>query len=207
MKHAFVMRLDQFLRVSKFISKDETRPYLMGVRIEKPSKGGGANCIATDGHRLGVLNCPDAILNHAATWRVPKELKLRPKKQAQPWVVGSLTESSGYISIVEWCADDTPKDVLIRVEDCSVRYGNCIVAGEYPNWKRLIPEISNTSSTTALNGNYASSFGDYVNITGNGDSFSPKAITIPGEPEFFGILMPMRPDAPKALPKWMVNGK
>jgi hypothetical protein len=207
LKHAFAMRLDQFLRVSKFISKDDDRPYLQGVRVEKAGSGGGANCIATDGHRLGVLNCPDAVFKHAATWRVPKELKLRPGKKPQPWVVGTLTETNGYISIVERLDEDIAKDALSRIDDCIVRYGNCVVGSVYPNWKKALPVLSSESMTTAFNADYVSSFGRYVNITGCLDNFSPKAITIPDEPEFFGVLMPIRADAKKSIPLWVIGDK
>lgn len=197
-KHIAAIRLDAALRVRPFVSTDDCRYYLKGIRIE-PSAEGGVLCAATDGHRLGVRRDKDGLCREPAIVRLSPLLK--PSKQPKWLIVTLAGPAKGYVSLVPVEQDDTPESAIERVEEAELRIGDAVIDGTYPDWRRAIPTPTGTDAVRAFNGKYFGSFGDYVHISG-GSGQSPHLVRDANDPEFVGVLMPMRADAPKA-PTWL----
>src|SRR5690606_27119184 len=66
--------LDELMRLKPFVSVEETRYHLNGVKFEKGAVG--VVLAATDGHRLGVLRVERALVNGEGILRLPA---LKPK--------------------------------------------------------------------------------------------------------------------------------
>jgi hypothetical protein len=205
----FAVRLNAALRVKPFTSKEETRYYISGVHISA-SAAGGAVCAATDGHRLGVRHDPQGLCLQEAIVRIPNEIKAPPKLVACPWLVGVSTgNGNGHISVVEArgpADEDTAEAAMQRVEDCVLRIGRAFIDGTFPDWRRVIPAPSEKDAVRAFNGDYVKGFGKYMTLRGTGEG-APHLIQIDAEPEFIGVLMPMRPSdhLAKGLPDWVAH--
>lgn len=205
---AFAVRLDAALKVRPFISTEETRYYLNGVLIEA-SPSGGAHCVATDGHRMGVSYDADGFVDRSMIVRIPSIIKPERGLFLRPWLVGMLTDGgNGYIAVVEGKKtderDDDARYAIERVEDCSLRVGRSFIDGNYPDWRRVIPEAKPTDPVRAFNKKYLTAFGDYVQFQG-GDEAAPQ-IVLTDDKDFIGVLMPTRPQR-KGMPEWLNPAK
>lgn len=196
-KHIAAVRLDAALRVRPFISTEETRYYLMGAHIE-PSET-GAVCVATDGHRAGIRHDKQGLCTEAAIVRLPPLLK----RTKQPkWLIVTLTApGKGYISVLPVKIDDTPELAIERVEEAELRLGDAIIDGEFPNWRRIVPPAEPADMTRGFNAKYVASFGERISIRGASDN-APHLVSDTDDPDFIGVLMPMRADAP-TVPSWL----
>lgn len=207
----FAVRLSAALRVRPFISNEPTRYYLNGVCID-PSPN-GALCVSTDGHRLGVCHDPDGLATATIIVRLPSEIKMPPKSAKlfkSPWLVGIGTgPGKGHISVVEPAPkadDDTALNAIQRVDDCTIRIGRAFIDGNFPDWRRVIPKPTDKDTVRGFNGKYVKAFGERMTIRGAGEA-EPHLIEIAGEPEFLGVLMPMRSDSKGKLPDWLETPK
>ena len=201
---AFAVRLDAALKVRPFISNEETRYYLNGVLVEA-SPNGGATCVATDGHRMGISYDADGFVERSLIVRIPAIIKAEKGLFLRPWLVGMLTDGgNGYIAVVDGKKTDEREDdaqyAIERVEDCTLRIGRSFIDGTYPDWRRVVPEASPTDVTRAFNRKYLTSFGDCVQITGASEA-SPQ-IVMTDDKDFLGILMPTRLDK-RGMPEWL----
>lgn len=200
----FAVRLEAAIKARPFISKEETRYYLNGVHIEA-SLEGGAVCVATDGHRLGVAYDADGYVERSTIVQIPSIIKAERGLFLRPWLVGVATENgNGYIAVVEGKKtderDDDAKYAIERVEECTLRVGRAFIDGNFPDWRRIIPEMKPTDTTRAFNRKYLAAFGDHIQITG-ADGMSPQIIQTEDR-DFIGVLMPMRLDK-RDLPEWV----
>jgi hypothetical protein len=199
-KHIAAVRLNAALRVRPYTETQGFRYYLAGVHIE-PSPDGGVICAATDGHRLGVRRDPEGLCFTPAIVKLSPLLKSSKKPK---WLIVTLTgETMGYVSVVPVQQDDTPEAAIERVEQAELRIGDAIISGEFPNWRRVIP--TSTGVTRSFNAKYFASFGEHISISGS-DGSSPHLVRDAADPEFFGVLMPMRADEPK-VPSWAATVK
>lgn len=192
---AFAMPLADFLAVKPFISTEETRYYLAGVRIE--AHEGGAIAVATDGHRLGVQFSPDANCAANGIWICPKELKLDRRKGAPAqWVVGTVNGSKGRLHLIHTKQRDKDTDMAEYVSGFpaagmdEVSWGHSLIDGTYPNWRRALPAASKADVIRGFNGDYLKTFGRALTLRGDGHN-SPHLVQN-GDPNFIGVAMPMR---------------
>lgn len=202
-KVLFAVRLTTALRMRPFISTDTSRYYLCGVSVEPHD--GGAICAATNGHCLGAMLDRDGFCSEKAIFRLPPEIK--PRRGAllvSPWLVGiQPAKGKGHISLVEAApkkAEDTAAFAIERVEDCVIRIGDAIIEGAFPYWRRVVPMPGDKDAIRGFNGEYVKAFGKYMTLRG-ADEASPHLVQIHGEPDFIGVLMPMRTDT-RPLPEW-----
>lgn len=200
----FAVRLAALLRVRPFISTEPTRFYLNGVFVHAHDQG-GAVCVATDGHRLGVRHDAGGIVHEPRIVRLPKELKAPPKHMRDPWaIMVRLGESFATLSIVEAIHDrdyDTAENAIARLEECVTRFGDVLIDGTFPDYIRTIPLEQKDDHLAAFNGKYIGSFGEYLTIRGGTDPRAPAIIIDHSDPDFLGVVMPIRlQDAAK--PRW-----
>lgn len=194
---AFAMPLSDFLAVQPFISVEETRYYLQGVRVEAHEEG--ALAIATDGHRLGVKFSPNAACAVDGIWLCPKHLKFDKRKNApQQWVVGRLTDwgKKGRLHLVHFMrvSDDVnPAELAAEYVETGldeVSWGSMLIDGTYPDWRRVLPKASKDDIVRGFNGEHLKTFGRALTLRGDAES-SPHII-MNGDDNFLGVAMPMR---------------
>jgi len=203
-KAAFAVRLASAVKVRGFMSTEETRYYLQGVRVEANPKG-GAICVATDGHRLGVANDKEGMVNESLIVRLPKIVKPE-RNYLGEWLVCILTgEQKGYIAIVPGGRTDDQEDTaeyaIARVADARLTIGQAVIDySNYPDWRRVIPAPKDDAPVRSFNRKYLQSFGDHITIIGD-DPASPHLVQT-GDGDFMGVLMPMRGER-KSAPDWL----
>lgn len=204
-KAVFAVRLEAAMRVKPFVSSEEVRYYLNGVCIE-PAHGGGAVCVATDGHRLGARFDREGFCEKQTIVRMAPELKLLKGMLRSPWLVGVETSpGKGFVAVVDAAPkpdDDTAANAIERVEDCSIRIGRAFVDGTFPDWRRVIPQPSEKDTVRAFNGDYIKAFGKGITMRG-ADETAPHLVQMHDDPLFVGVLMPMRNDVKSGLPDWV----
>lgn len=190
----FAVRLEALLRVRPFISAEATRYYLNGVHVEAHPEG-GAVCVATDGHRMGLRRDQEGLVNEPAICRLPKDLKAPAKTAIGSWAVMTRTGSCfAHLSLVERLHDrdhDMAANAIARIEDCYQRFGDVRIDGTFPDYAKIIPSEAEGDVIRAFNGKYLSGFGEHLTIRGNSE-IAPHTILDHADPEFFGILMPVR---------------
>ena len=190
---------DAALAVAPFISKDETRYYLSGVNVAS-GDGNSVLCVATDGRRMGIQRA-DGICLKAATVRVPAALKT----DRVIWLViygkgGSATDGS-----VGLVAAETAEEALSTpIEEALAAFADSLIDAEYPDWRRVVPSKPD-GKTAGFNADYVRAFarkkGDALSIS-NFDPAAPNIVLRPNDPDFFGVLMPMKVDNAK-VPAWL----
>lgn len=194
---AFVMPVADFLAAARFISTEETRYYLGGVRVEK--HGDGALAVATDGHRLGVQFAPTSICEVEGIWTCPKHLKLDKRKGApQQWIVGRITSDGkrGRLHLVHFTnpgkdinqAELAAEYVETGLDEMS--WGGMLIDGTYPDWRKVLPQASKDDVVRGFNGDYLKTFGRALTL--RGDSHSAPHLVMNGDENFIGVAMPMR---------------
>jgi DNA polymerase-3 subunit beta len=196
-KHVAAVRLEAALRVRPFVSDELMRYYLCGVYIDAGEAG--ALCIATDGHRLGVRHDKEGLSREPVIVKLPKLLKLTKEPK---WLVVTLTAAGkGFISVVPVITDDTPEDAMGRVEEAELRIGDAVIDGTFPDWKRVVPPADPRDMHRGFNAKYVASFGERISICGASDN-APHLVSDAADPDFVGVIMPMRADPPK-VPSWL----
>jgi len=190
----FAVRLEALLRVRPFISTEETRYYLNGAYVHAHPEG-GAVIAATDGHRLGVRRDTEGLVNEAQIVKLPKDLKAPGKLHLGSWAVMTRTGTKfAHLSLVERIHDrdhDTAVNAIARIEDCYQRFGDVLIDGSFPDYTRIIPGESDGDVIRGFNAKYLAGFGDHIAVRGS-DGLAPHIIIDHGDPEFMGVLMPMR---------------
>ena len=138
--------------VAGFVSKDAARPILTGVRVEyHPGTGadGHLTMVATDSHRLAVFPVPAVV---AVVTGNPDPVLLAPDTVAailalvKPGIIGR-----------------NPGPVTLQLSALGVfRFDNGAggqtsgegIGGEYPSYRGLIPEFSESGGAVAFNPAY-----------------------------------------------------
>ena len=207
-----------------FTSDDETNPYLKGVFLEYTEKTNTMLAVATDGHRLAVLNpvgLDDETLFYKsggffANFILPsaaiKSVKPpKAKKNETSWAC--LDTDAGTLSVLN-LAIGKPDELaeIIKKEGVTVKYAPIYAA--YPEWRRVIPPVATEATPTTLNAEYMASFkaitegGRYGALTIHTSNGTAPAIIRSRTETFdaFALLMPMLgrpPHEKKAKPAWL----
>jgi len=208
--------------VAVAISTEETRYYLNGIYFEPGPAGAGVRAVATDGHRMMVAFDPEGTLTgEPFILPISKALlgKLRVRKNRK-WFI----YANGVASVVE--IPNAPKDFSLQDEmEKGVKVSDFAIAmaptrpidGTYPDWRRVLPNMEKAKPAC---GGYApnvlapvlSALEEYVQSVDKGsgailraeDDGSPTLAVMPGYPEIFGVVMPMRiVGSIEALPDWV----
>lgn len=206
-----------FRIVHTAVSTEETRYYLNGVYIE-PHADGGALLVATDGHRLLAAHDPLASCQESSIVQLPKEalaLCKRPKTVDRRELVIDTQNAVATINNIK------PADAGATepVAEMIAAFQANVIDGTFPDWRRVTPtELldKNAADSPAFNGLYLKAFGNLAMEIGKhsglqtvamrmsiSDGHSPVVIRWSGQPNIFGVLMPMRDDVRGFLPAFM----
>ena len=198
---------DLFRIAMRFASNEETRYYLKGIFIEPtPGATKGLRLVATNGHALfcaydpngtadstGIVALSDAALKQCKT----------PKRELPRQIV---------------VTGDTA--TVMRESETIAISEKCLIDGTYPDYRRVIPKMTDNPVTGVYAGKYLESFAwaaKELNPTGDGiarikivaeDVKSPALVFMPlpsggyKTSRAFGILMPVLTESPVDWPSW-----
>lgn len=197
--------------VLPFMAKTDIRYYLNGINV-RPHKAGGAIIVATNGHALGAVHDRHAVCEHEVILRFDARM-------SQACAVG-LADEREVVMVGDRLAivDKAGQEVYIQA-------GQPEIEGNFPRYERVIPKVETLQP--GLLGTYSASvlapaekaalaaakqstgrstFSGMQFFNVNGDPNASAVIRLPVEPDFVGVLMPMRDDVLKsATPSWVTD--
>jgi DNA polymerase-3 subunit beta len=109
------------------VSHDDTRSNLAGVHLDVGSKKGQVRLVATDGHRL-------AVLDRKAKGNAPKEGVILPRKGLSE-VLKVLPEVSGPVTVRV-----IGSEAIVTLQDCMLSMR--LVEGTFPDYRQVVPKES-----------------------------------------------------------------
>lgn len=195
-----------------FTGNEETRYYLKGVCVEPSPTPGKVLAIATDGHRMAIIEAIGQV--DASRPIISLDCLAAVKKAKAPWIMaddaGTVTVwDAGPIEIKS--ATDLPTEfgTLVRQQ-----FPLSLIDGTFPEWQRVLPATlpaSKEAAPASFNSAYLADFakvatpgkqsaGQAVRIVPNGDK--PAWVFLPSRPDFVGVIMPMPGDQPE-LPSFL----
>lgn len=205
--------LDTIERLRPFVSKEDTRPRLSGVRFERQAEG--VIIAATDGHRLGVITASEAFADRDGVVRLPTRLPKaeRPFKNHKRWFV--VANFAG--EVISLVASVSPKVAAADLAEhlalglAQAVYPNPLLDVDFPDWRAVIPGKVG-KPTASFNPQYLADFvkasgAKSIALTLYGDTPSEPHIVSIGASDFIGVQMPMRADTIDSLPEWIAPAK
>ena len=184
--------------LSRFLG-DENRHYLTGVYSE-PFQG-GVLLVATDGHRMGLVFDPAGHSN--GVWINPLPDGLAAVCDVRSWR-GNLVFHGRTASLVP---DGAGLDDMGGGGDPAVaRFGAAPIESDYPDFRRVLPKVW-PDTVRQFRSQYLASFSTAeICLLPHDDLLDPAYVTVPGEPQFVGVLMPMRQSkSEKPRPGWLAD--
>jgi DNA polymerase-3 subunit beta len=186
-------------------AKQDIRYYLNGVLVDATPEHGKLY-VATDGHRIGVFH--DGWKHDETRERVQI---IVPRDILEQMQIFRLAAPSGKVpatlepaSADRWMIDTKCGAALVfRPTD-----------GKFPDWRHIFQKTINGKAGD-YNWHLLAGVNECVTVAFGGRNHSVKLwqngngvglITMPGEPEFIGALMPMRMDEKTyKLPDWLLE--
>ena len=218
-KRRIIVSARSIARVLPFASKEEGRYYLNGVSIE-PHPAEGAILVATDGHRMGVLHDPTAIVPAglkvilARDTRVVTAVRLaKDTMNLKPWVV--IKTSDGGIGSAALVYAATADEATQEEEFPAAGDRQALIDGKFPDWRRVVPkpdDLGAGGSPTFRSSHLrdfqaaASLKADVpIRVFPNKNAAGPSVIRLSGidNADFIGVLMPIRVEISEVLPSWL----
>lgn len=189
------------LALREIAAKKDIRPHLLGVGLEVGPAG--AFLSASNGHVLGVARLPEWPGNVKAQFVIPRSLLDRLKPSPLDVVLTARRESDSdgarwrvELDTLDGCLSDwAASDVVVEWGRLTPRSPSGD-AGQYH--QDVLGTLARASK--ALHG------ATHPPVTiGHNGPHNPALIGF-GVPDFFGIAMPMRADAPTEPPAWVHGG-
>lgn len=196
---------------SLFASKEETRYYLNGVYIT-PHHDGGVLCVATDGHRMGVVWDETGAANAPWICSLPSAIHaaIMKRRGRDPFCSPSRVHFRAGAAYVLSEAFPSLNDPLVLSDaHLAVAYAPPI-EGSFPDWRRVFAPVKEGETSTPIvgfNPAYLASFGRAAEILKGGPKHvncvqlimgskpgDPVAVHLEGVSNFTGVIMPMRGD-------------
>lgn len=198
-KQAFITQ-DQLKQIAPFMSDEQTRFYICSVYFDAEGL-----LVATDGHVLGVVKAPSIKGTQCAGLMlgasvVNQALKAKPRR-GEAVVYSWDGETLRAHSIPSAMAEAVRVGGVKNIEGAEML---AIPAkphdGTFPSWRRVIPALPKTplgSAAIRFNVDYAKRFKsvnsrtDAICIHPTDAECAQAMIVTNGNPDFFGVLMPM----------------
>lgn len=210
------------LRAARLISgRDETRLALCGVRLEADNDG--INYVACDGRRLLAVRQPvKHDIKNPVAFTIPNYICD---------LVKAPTKKEPREKLLTYDDTGTPQSptVMFPTTRNAVTLGGCVLGGEFPNWRKVIPlgklqPVKGACFNSAL----VATFGDVGNILNPPSRFvgTNRGISLwsedgensncmvvqcdawrDGSLDVLALAMPMRDDQPTApaIRDWMLS--
>ena len=179
--------------LAPFASKENNRYYLTGIYVE-PFKD-GVLLVATDGHRLGLVY--DKTGESNGKWICPIPKILRDACEADDSGEVHLIGPAGYVT--DWPLDDDDDPTKIGEHHLAAAFAPAI-EGNFPDFRRVLPREIPTEPVS-FSRRYLNDFGAASLQIFPGDRDGPTYILRHRDPEFVGVLMPVKTDH-DSTPTW-----
>ena len=192
--------------------EEETRYFLHGCYVE-PHHERGAMMVSTDGHRMVAIHDPDATCDESAIVKLPRfALDMCKRPKGLPMMRRLLTVDTAAKSAT--VADQSFKNDQPDGDPQFLATGyRVLVDGTFPDWQRVIPNITEEGRHGSFNPEFLMAFGAFGRALKaelgvadacamrmwQNDEGSPAVIRWSGVPNVLGVLMPMRADT-EAVP-------
>ena len=188
MKHAIELPKSSLLAISRFAALKDIRYYLNGICFELGATS--SRLIATDGHILGVLKVETGLMPVSAPMQfiIPTDavLRFKPKARASSTVILHI---------------DTDDLTRASFEDIGTgeSFSFTLIGGKCPDYRRVTPD-STDGTPAVFNPELLMQFGKAAKDLGNRlplvsigyNGTAPNLVFIPGQPDFVGVIMPVR---------------
>lgn len=203
------------------VSKEETRYYLNGVRVE-PHPEKGAILVSTDGHRMVCVHDPDAQIDEAAIVKLPPfALALCAAKKGRGLGVDrAILTVDVQAQTATVAHEHSNKEGVTDKSEPLVSAHRVIIEGTFPDWRRVTPKGPfEAASNVAFNSKLLAELGAFGNKlpdksygnamyllrqTGPEDG-GPVVIRWAGIHSVFAVLMPMRAEIETSLPSFLTT--
>ena len=178
--------------------KDSMRYYLQGINVQYIPETKKLCFVATDGHRMLVkmIDAPETMNSDFQSFIIPA-------KTIKTIITG--LKGNEYVNFRNWIINGVMTHKAGNLEFSPVD-------GKYPDW-RIILSVHCKGETAQFNPAYVGDFGKiskflgkktgYIHIHHN-ESGSPAYIDL-GNPEYFGVLMPVRSEPDMTLNAMLEN--
>ena len=201
-----------FRAVYMTVSKEPTRYYLNGVYVE-PHPHGGVLLVSTDGHRMTVAHDPDATATRPAILNLSvSPASIVSKRGAETTnTISAFTSSKNGMAEVY-----VMKYGMIVTDAAGNDAAGWEIDGDFPSFRKVIPEIEKGPCYVGFNGKYLKKVHDAAKLlSGEKSTKLSVRVTKPEAPilvrcdhpdasNIFWIVMPMR-TAPAALPEFYTS--
>lgn len=210
--HMFKVKVDSLARLLNAASTEQTRYYLNGVFVTK--RNDQVVLVATDGHIMAIEHDPfaecekPAILATGAIKQIVAASKLFEKSLGK-----NLSKMIKRQIFVEVATDDSRRVVLRAgsgMQAVSI-VGSIIVDGSFPDWTRVIPQV--TAENTAIANPFNPELLERLARTIPDQEREPKIqmfqngcdapIAVRSVEDWCGVLMPMCNSFDQALPSFL----
>lgn len=192
-------------RAAIFMAQKDIRYYLNGVHVER-CESGGVYIVGCDGHTMTIIHDKDGMIEGVdsviikATHGLVAACKKAKQKIATKYV---LAVGSRLSVACDFNQEQTSLEEFVQA-------GNPWVEGQYPNWRKVVPDFNNLKPgilSPCINSSYLARFSKlYKSRMGdNGISFwqatETGAIVVQhlNIPEMISIVMPIRDDGGESL--------
>jgi len=198
---------DKLAKMAVFRHRKETRYYLCGVLVEPHDEG--ALMVATDGHMLAAWLDRDGACAAPTIVAWPRYLAdlCRPDRSAGP-LFGNrrrmvrVTGSTAEVFDVVERKGEAPADEQVGT------VANVVVDGTYPDWRRVTQPVPQSDGSAVFFN--PALLARLAKITPKHKALqvslslpsAPARITMPDEPDFYAIVMPMR-GSEYVKPSWL----
>jgi len=184
--------------LSRFMAKGDVRYYLNGIRVEPHSDG--AIMVATDGHTLCSYLDPDGKCSEAVILDAPKQL-----------IAAAMSKASSKRLIIE---GGQLKIKHLQEGDVFIYPGNFLIEGNYPDWRKAIPDELVPGLIGSFNMKYIDRIYNKKARFAGGTFFhsakDPQTSPAIYRPTFLRngicVIMPMR-DEMAPIPSWLEKQK
>lgn len=187
----------QMRAVVLFSGRSDLRYYLNTVALQV-DEAGAARLLASDGHRMAVLNLGQQRGADAGEYLIPREAAAGIKRAARKNKAGALALE----------IDGDAFRVIDRADD-SILAGGGLVDGKFPDWQRVVPldtsgEAANFNPVFLCGIDKAArelDSGDRYNLAHNGQG---PGLTVLPNAQMVIVTMPMRCDEHSQRPDWIM---
>lgn len=201
-----------------FASEDETRYYLHGFCIEKHPEE-GVLLITTDGHRMSVIHDPEGELNNETDKSVIVKIEAYFQRAIRDIIehdecfrlsLAWQTDGEDHPDASELTLERSKTDGQKSVSRQSLAFNNVIIDGNFPDWRRVTPDVSADSRALpdGFNTAYIAEFSKFSRSLNEGISIQqfvacgPCLVRVSGREDMFGVLMPIRMNCGSNFPEW-----
>ena len=135
-----------------FTTTDDTRYYLKGVQVEPHPTDDGILIIATDGHKAAVFYDQEGYVSENMLIAFDKPFLASLKQERNENFIRRVTVRHDRLVTM---STDTDGELF---EEKHIKPGPMLIDGTFPDWRRIMPDITTPGPVPAFNAAYIKIF-------------------------------------------------